>query len=62
MKKYRVWIKSKAGFVAQYSGKVDVLATDDDDAIDRAMARLKYGAFPDRDRSMWIVERVERIF
>lgn len=62
MKKWRVWLKSRPGFFAQYDGKIDVVAETDDDAVERALDRLKSGAFPDRDRSMWIVERVERLW
>ena len=59
--KYRVWIRSVPGFYAQYDGKVDVLAEDEDQAKERALMELKRGAFPDRGRSMWRVERVEKI-
>lgn len=62
MKKFWVWIRSKPGFYAQYDGKVEVFATDDEDAVERAFQKLKRGAFPDRDRSMWKVEKVERRF
>lgn len=45
---------------AQYDGKVTVYADNDEDAIDMALLKLKRGAFPDRSRDMWIVEKVER--
>lgn len=61
-KKYRVWLKSVPGFYEQYSGKVEVYADDDDDAIERALNKLKRGSFPDRSRDMWRVEKVERVF
>lgn len=60
MKQYRVWMRSKPGMYAQYDGKVDVWAEDEDDAIARAFRELKRGAFPDRSPAMWQVERVER--
>lgn len=59
--KYRVWMRSAPGFYEQYSGKVDVFAESEDQAIDRAFQELKRGAFPDRSRNMWRVEKVERI-
>jgi len=62
MKKYNVWIKSVPGFSAQYDGKVTVFADDDDEAIELAFRKLKNGAFPERSRSMWKVEKVERVF
>lgn len=61
MKKYNVWIRSKPGFYAQYDGKVTVFADNDDEAIEKALLKLKRGAFQDRDNSMWLVERVERV-
>lgn len=61
-KKYKVWMRSVPGFYAQYDGAVEVYAKDDDDAVDRAFEKLKRGAFPDRSRSMWKVEKVERLF
>ena len=61
MNKYKVWLRSKAGFYEQYNGHVDVVANNDNDAISRAFFKLKTGAFPDRDSSMWRVEKVERV-
>lgn len=60
-KKYHVWLRSVPGFYEQYDGKVSVYARDDDEAIELAFDKLKRGAFPDRSRSMWRVEKVERI-
>lgn len=60
--KYEVWLKSIPGFYAQYDGKVTVYAPNDNDAIEKAFAKLKNGAFPDRNRSMWKVEKVVRIY
>lgn len=60
MKKYEVWMRSRPGMYAQYDGKVTVYADNDEDAIDMALLKLKRGAFPDRSRDMWIVEKVER--
>ena len=62
MKNYKVWLRSRPGFYAQYDGKVEVIAIDEDDAVKKALAKLKRGAFPDRDNSMWKVEKVERVF
>jgi hypothetical protein len=61
MKRYNVWLRSRPGFYAQYDGKVTVWADDEDDAVEMAMHKLKTGAFSDRDNSMWIVEKVERV-
>ena len=58
---YRVWLRSTPGFYAQYSGKIDVYAESQEDAIDAAFTKLKLGAFPDRNRTMWKVERVEQL-
>ena len=58
-KKYNVWMRSVPGMYAQYDGKVEVYANDEDEAIDNAHAKLRRTSFPDRDRSMWKVDRVE---
>jgi hypothetical protein len=58
---YRVWMRSRPGPYAQYDGKVDVTADDDEAAVDAAFDKLKRGAFLDRSRGMWRVERVEQI-
>lgn len=60
MKPYRVNLRSKSGFWEQYSGHVDVLAESYDDAVERAIDRLRRGAFFDRPRDAWIVERIHR--
>ena len=58
---YTVWLRSKPGFYAQYDGKVDVDdASSEDQAIEGALRKLRLGAFRDRPRSMWIVDRVEQ--
>jgi hypothetical protein len=59
MKKYEVWLKSVPGMYAQYSGKVDVYASDEEDAVERAFDKLRRGAFSDRSRSMWRVTEVK---
>jgi hypothetical protein len=59
VRSFRVWIKSVPGFYAQYDGYVDVYADDQDEAVDLAFIKLKHGSFPDRDRSMWRVVKVE---
>lgn len=61
-KSYRVHLRSVPGFYEQYSGSVEVMACDDEDAVEQALAKLKRGAFPDRSRSMWKVDKVERAF
>lgn len=58
---YKVWVRSVPGFYEQYDGCLTVFADDSEQAIDRAFAELKRTAFPDRSRSMWRVEKVERI-
>jgi hypothetical protein len=57
---YRVWLRSKPGPYEQYNGKIDVTAYDEDDAVAVAFKKLKAGSFPDRNSSMWIIEKVER--
>ena len=59
---YRVWLRSVPGFYAQYDGKVDVYARDPEEAVEIALRQLKRGSFPDRDRSMWRVEKVEWLY
>jgi hypothetical protein len=59
--KFKVWLRSVPGHYAQYDGAVDVFAEDEEQAKERAFAELKRGAFFDRSRSMWHVERVERL-
>lgn len=59
MKHWRVWLRSVPGFMAQYDGYVDVYADDDEAAVDFAFLKLKRGAFPDRDRSCWKIEKIE---
>jgi hypothetical protein len=60
-KRYRVWMRSTPGFYEQYSGKVDVWAEDEEQAEERAFQELRRGAFPDRGRTMWRVEKIEVI-
>lgn len=60
-KKYEVWLKSVPGFYEQYDGKVTVFAESDEEAENLAFIKLKNGAFPDRSRSMWRVEKVVRV-
>ena len=61
MRQFRVWLRSVPGFYEQYDGKVDVWAEDEDQAKDRAFLELKRGAFPDRARNMWKIERIETL-
>ena len=60
-KEYRVWVRSVPGMYAQYDGKVDVFATDELEAAEKALDKLKRGAFKDRNRSMWKIEKVEEL-
>jgi 1,2-phenylacetyl-CoA epoxidase PaaB subunit len=60
MRGYRVYLHSQAGW-EHYAGYVDVVAADDQEAAERARDRLARGAFRERPRSSWIVERVERL-
>lgn len=57
---YRVSLHSKAGMWEQYSGHVDVSATDDEDARWLAIEKLARGTFRDRGRDAWIITKVER--
>lgn len=61
MSRFRVWIRSVPGFYAQYDGYKDVYAEDAEQAKERALRELRRGAFPDRNDSMWRVERIEII-
>lgn len=56
---YTVHMRSRPGMFEQYAGAVEVVASDPEDAVDKAFAKLKRGAFPERSRDMWIVEKVE---
>lgn len=59
MKKYKVYLHSKAGFWEHYSGYVPVTAENAESAIDRALTILRRKSFPDRGRDAWVVDRVE---
>jgi len=57
---YRVNLSSApAPGSSHYSGYVDVVAVDEDDAISRAIAKLKRGAFSERDSGSWIIGDIE---
>jgi hypothetical protein len=60
MNKYRVEMHSAPGMWATYDGYVDVIAEDDEDAIERALNRLKRASFPDRPKSGWVIDSVTR--
>jgi len=60
MNKYEVHMRTKPGMFAQYDGKVDVYAEDDEQAIERAFREIKRTAFPDYTRDMWRVYLVLR--
>lgn len=59
MKKYKVYLHSKAGFWEHYNGYVPVTAKDSENAITEALNILKRKSFPDRGRDAWVVDRVE---
>ena len=61
MNQYEVHLSSIPGFYAQYEGSLKVWAENDGQAIERAFRELKRGAFPDRNRDMWRVKKVERV-
>lgn len=44
-----------------YEGSVTVMAADEEHAKERAVGELKRGAFPERSRDCWVIDRVERI-
>lgn len=56
---YRVHLHSVPGMWEFYDGHVDVNADDPEDAVERALDKLRRGAFPDRPRDGWRVEKVE---
>jgi hypothetical protein len=60
--KYRVWLHGSS-MTASYDGYVDVLADDEGDAEDRALTKLtsKNGSFSDWSRSMFRVDKIERL-
>lgn len=57
-RKFEVWLRSVPGPFAQYDGKVDVWAEDSEEAVEAAFLKLKRGAFPERSRGSWKVEKV----
>jgi hypothetical protein len=59
MLKFRVWIRSVPGFYEQYDGRVDVYAESYEEAGPRALRELKRTSFPERNASMWRIERIE---
>lgn len=61
-KQYRVWLNGSS-MTASYDGYVDVFAYDEADAEDKALKKLtsKNGSFFDWSRSMFKVNKVERI-
>ena len=59
MNEYRVYIKSVPGFYAQYNGHVDVFADDVGEAVEKALLKLKRGAFKDRSSDMWKIIKIE---
>jgi hypothetical protein len=50
---------SVPGMYEQYSGYVSVVAEDEKSAEDLAYIKLKRN-FPERNRGMWVIERIQR--
>jgi len=61
MNKYRVWMRSVPGMFEQYNGSLEVLASKQSLAFDAACDKLRKTSFPDRNRGMWQLEKVELI-
>lgn len=59
MSNYRVWLKTKGGFYAQYSGHVDVMAESMEQSMQLALEKLRNTSFPDYPREFWQIQRVE---
>lgn len=57
--KYRVHMHSVPGMYEVYDGHVDVEASSVEQAEDRALDKLKRGAFPDRSRFDWRITKIE---
>ncbi len=62
MNRYCVWVRSVPGFYEQYNPKEEVFAKNEDEAIEQALKNLKRGAFPERSKNMWRIEKVERVY
>lgn len=60
--KYRVWLHGSS-MTASYDGYVDVSASDETDAEDKALKKLtsKNSSFFDWSRSMFKVDRIEKL-
>lgn len=56
---YRISVSSKPGFYEQYSTSVMVNASDREDAINKAFAKLQKGVFFDRTSEMWRIDDIE---
>ena len=52
-------MRSVPGPYTQYNGKVDVYADNEQEAIDNAHIKLRRDSFPERNRGMWRVEKIE---
>jgi len=57
---YKVSVESKPGFYTQYKTIISVFAECDETAKNKALRKLKTGAFPDRSNSMWTVTKIEK--
>lgn len=60
--RYKVTLKSVPRMYEQYNGSVEVYASSPQQAIENALDKLRRGAFPDRSRNMWKIEKVELNF
>lgn len=60
---YRCWMRSVPGFYEQYDGYVDALCESDqqEDIFLAACLVLRRTSFPDRNSTMWKMERYEVI-
>lgn len=57
MNKYRVWLHGSS-MTASYDGHVDVWASDEADAKEKALKKLTSGSFFDWSRSMFKVLKI----
>ena len=64
MSRYRVWLRSTPGPMAQYDGHVDITLDGEPTAGDiktRAVQKLRRTSFPDRGPGCWRVTKTELI-
>jgi hypothetical protein len=57
--RYEVWLHSKPGpGFEYYEGCVKVWAEGIQEAKERALGQLRRGAFPERSRESWVIDKV----